>query len=202
LTHDAPLGPYAAHEQEEVMPLIPYADVAKLPDDAKEAFDGLPRKLNIFRMWANAGTCFRPGMRFGNAILTKQKLAADLRELIIMTVARLEGGIYEWVQHVPIAERAGCRKEQIAALEALKFDDASFDARAKALLRLVREVVRDVKASEDAVNAAKAQFSAQEIVEIILTTGFYMTMARMTETTRVDIDAPPGVTVPTWSKIE
>jgi alkylhydroperoxidase family enzyme len=194
--------PYGFFEKEEAMPLIPYADTESLPDDAREAFDGLPRKLNIFRMWANAATCFRPGMRFGNAILTKQKLAADLRELIIMTVARLEGGIYEWVQHVPIAERAGCRKEQIAALEGLKFDDASFDAHAKALLRLVREVVRDVKASEEAVNAAKAQFSAQEIVEIILTAGFYMTMARMTETTRVDIDAPPGVTVPTWSKIE
>jgi alkylhydroperoxidase family enzyme len=183
------------------MPLIPYADTAALPDDAREAFEGLPRKLNIFRMWANAKTCFRPGLSFGGAILSKQKLGADLRELIILGVARLEGGIYEWVQHVPIGERAGCTKEQIAALEALRFDDTAFDARAKAMLRLVREVVRDVKASEAAVEDAKAHFSAQEIVEIILTAGFYMTMARMTETTRVDIDAPPGVDVPSWRKV-
>jgi alkylhydroperoxidase family enzyme len=182
------------------MPLIPYADPASLPDDAKEAFEGLPRKLNIFRMWANAATCFRPGMRFGNAILTKQKLPSGLRELIILAVARLEGGIYEWVQHVPIAQRAGCSNEQIAALEALRFDDAVFDQRAKPMLRLVREVVRNVKASEEAVNAANTQFSPQEVVEIILTTGFYMTMARMTETARVDVDAPPGVTVPTWTR--
>ncbi len=118
-----------------------------------------------------------------------------------MAVARLEGGIYEWVQHVPIADRAGCVKEQIAALEALKFDGPSFDARAKAMLRLVREVVRDVRASEDAVNGANAYFSPQEIVEIILTAGFYMTMARMTETTRVDIDAPPGVAIPKFEKV-
>ena len=38
----------------------------------------------------------------------------------------------------------------------------------------------------------KKHFSAQEIVEAILTCGFYMTMARMTETTRVDVDAPAG----------
>lgn len=183
------------------MPLIPYADPATLPDDAREAFDGLPRKLNIFRMWANAATCFRPGMRFGNAILTRQKLAADLRELIIMTVARLEGGLYEWVQHAPIAERAGCAKEQIAALEALRFDDKCFDARAKAMLKVVREVVRQVKAGEETVALAKAHFSSQEIVEIILTAGFYMTMARMTETTRVDIDPPPGVAIPTWGRV-
>jgi alkylhydroperoxidase family enzyme len=183
------------------MPLIPYADASALPDDAREAFDGLPRKLNIFRMWANAATCFRPGMRFGNAILTKQKLGADLRELIIMAVARIEGGIYEWVQHVPIAERAGCRKDQVAALEALRFDDAAFDTRQKAMLRLVREVVRDVRASEAAVKEAEAHFSPQEMVEIILTVGFYMTMARMTETARVDVDAPPGVAIPTFEKV-
>ena len=183
------------------MPLIPFADTSALPDDAKEVFDGLPRKLNIFRMWSNAATCFRPGVRFGNAILTKQKLGADLRELIIMAVARLEGGIYEWVQHVPIAARAGCKPEQVAALEALRFDDASFDARAKAMLRLVREVVRDVKASEEAVNTAKAHFSPQEMIEIILTAGFYMTMARMTETARVEIDAPPGVAIPDFHKV-
>jgi len=183
------------------MPLIPYADIAALPDEAREAFDALPRKLNIFRMWANAQTCFRPGLSFGTAILSRQKLAADLRELIILAVARLEGGIYEWVQHVPIGKRAGCTDAQIAALEGLRFDDAAFDARAKAMLRLAREVVREVKASEAAVAGASAYFSPQEIVEIILTCGFYMTMARMTETTRVDVDAPEGVAVPEWSRV-
>jgi alkylhydroperoxidase family enzyme len=183
------------------MPLIPYADPTKLPDDAREAFERLPRKLNIFRMWSNAATCFRPGVRFGNAILTRQKLSAYLRELIIMTVARLEGGLYEWVQHVPIAESAGCTADQIAAIESLHFDDKSFDARTRAMLKLVREVVREVKAGEETVASASAYFSAQEIVEIILTAGFYMTMARMTETTRVDIDPPPGVAIPSWGKV-
>ena len=183
------------------MPLIPYADTEGLSGDARVTFGALRRKLNIFRMMSNAQTCFAPALGLGNAILTQQELEKALRELIILAVARLEGGIYEWVQHVPIGERAGCTKEQIAALEALRFDDAAFDARAKAMLRLVCEVVRDVKASEAAVKDANAHFSPQEIVEIILTCGFYMTMARLTETTRVDVDAPPGVTVPGWHKV-
>jgi len=58
------------------MPLIPYADTAALPEKAREVFDKLPRKLNIFRMWANAPDCFRQGLRFGGAILGRQKLAA------------------------------------------------------------------------------------------------------------------------------
>ena len=77
-----------------------------------------------------------------------------------------------------------------------------FDGRAQAMLRLVYEVIGEVKASEEAVTAATAYFVPQEIVEIILTTGFYMTMARMTETLRVDVDAPPGVVVPTWERVE
>ena len=120
--------------------------------------------------------------------------------MIILAVARLEGGIYEWVQHVPIGERAGCTKEQIAALEVLRFDDPAFDPRARAMLKLVREVVQKV-GDAATVETAKVQFSPQEIVEIILTCGFYMTMARLTETTRVDIDAPPGVAVPGWHKV-
>lgn len=177
------------------MPLIPYADFAEAPEEVREAFEKLPRKLNIFRMWANAPDCFVSGMRFGGNILTRQKLGGDQRELVILLVAKIEGGEYEWVQHVPIALHAGCRKEQIAALEAGRIDGAEFTAKETALLRFADDVIRNVRASEDSVNAAKAHFSPQEIVEIILTCGFYMTMARLTETTRVEIDPPGGPAV-------
>ncbi len=174
------------------MSLIPYADIAALPEDVRERYERLPRKLNIFRMWANAATCFVPGLRFGGAILSKQKLDAALRELVILLVARLEGGTYEWVQHVPIAEAAGCSKDQIKALEGPHLDAAAFSVREKTLLRFAREVIRDVRASEAAVKAMTEHFSPQEIVEVILTCGFYMTMARLTETTRTDVDPPAG----------
>jgi alkylhydroperoxidase family enzyme len=174
------------------MPLIPYADTAALPDAAREAFERLPRKLNIFRMWANAPACFTSGIRFGGNILARQKLDPALRELVILLVARLEGGTYEWVQHVPIAEAAGCKKEKIGALEGGLTDSDVFSAQEKALLGFSREVIRNVKASEESVARASEFFSPQEIVEIILTCGFYMTMARLTETTRTDIDPPEG----------
>ena len=177
------------------MPLIPYADIAALPEDARDAFEKLPRKLNIFRMWANAPACFRNGLRFGGAILGRQKLGADLRELVILLVAKIEGGEYEWVQHVPIAEAVGCRKDQIHALEKGDLNAACFDAREKALLGFAEDVIRNVRAGEANVKSAAAHFSPQEIVEIILTCGFYMTMARLTETTRVEIDAPGGAAI-------
>ncbi len=177
------------------MALLPYADFVSAPEEVRHAMARLPRKLNIFRMWANAGTCFVPGLRFGGAILSRQKLKPVLRELVILLTARLEGGNYEWAQHLPIAESAGCTKAQIAALEVLRLDDQNFNADEKLVLRFVREVVEDVRAKEETVKEMAAHFSPQEIVEAIITCGYHMMLARLTETTRIEIDPPAGAAV-------
>ena len=163
-------------------------------EDVREAFEKLPRKLNIFRMWANASTLFKPGLRFGGAILSKQKLDPALRELVILLVAKLEGGEYEWVQHVPIGLAAGCRQEQIAALQAGDICWRMFRCGRKGAAAILQRSDRGCarQRGKSAVKEARI-FPPQEIVEIILTCGFYMTMARLTETTRTEIDAPGGM---------
>lgn len=177
------------------MPLIPYADLAHSPQEVREAFARMPRKLNVMKMLANAAGDFVPCMRLGGAILGRQKLKPPHRELVILLVSHLEGGTYEWVQHAPIAEAAGCRKAQIAAIEAGRLDDESFNDLEKILLRFAREVIENVRADEETVKAAARYFSPQEIVEIIVTCGFYMMLARLTETTRTDTDTPSGTAV-------
>jgi alkylhydroperoxidase family enzyme len=177
------------------MPLIPYADVAHSPQEVREAFARLPRKLNIMKMLANAACDFVPCMRLGGSILGRQKLKPVHRELVILLVSQLEGGTYEWVQHVPIAESTGCSKVQIAAIEAGNLTNPCFNDVEKILLRLAREVIQDVRAGEETVNEAARYFSPREIVEIIVTCGFYMMLTRLTETTRTDMDAPAGTAV-------
>lgn len=56
-------------------------------------------------------------------------------------------------------------------------------------------MIEEVRAGEETVKAAVAFFSAQEIVEIIVTCGYYMTLARITETTRVDVEPAGGSAV-------
>lgn len=174
------------------MALLPYADIATAPEEVRDAMARLPRKLNIFRMWANAATCFVPALRLGGAILSRQKLKPHHRELAILWTAHLEDGRYEWAQHVPIAQNMGCTNAQIAALEAGDAQADVFDEKEKLLLRFVREVVENVRASEETVKAVGARFSPQEAVEVILTCGYYMMLARLTETTRIEIDPPGG----------
>ena len=177
------------------MPLISYADMAHAPQEVREAFSRMPRKLNVMKMLANASAEFVPCMRLGGAILGRQKLKPEMRELVILAVSQLEGGTYEWVQHVPIAEAAGCTRAKIEAIENGNFEASSFDDREQALLRFARQVIEDVRADEDTVKAANRYFSPQELVEIIVTCGFYMMLTRLTETTRTDIDPPSGTAV-------
>jgi alkylhydroperoxidase family enzyme len=177
------------------MSLVPYPDIAKLPDDVRTALGQAPVRLNIFKMMANAETCFVPFTRLGAAILGRQKLDAKLRELAILLAVKIEGGEYEWIQHVPIALSVGATQAQVDALSALQLDSSSFSAQEQAALRFTEQVVNNVKADEATVKEAMKYLSAREVVELIMTIGFYMTAARITETTRTDLDPPAGTKV-------
>jgi alkylhydroperoxidase family enzyme len=177
------------------MARLPYVDPESAPSHVREVLEGLPVKLNIFRMMAHAETNFRPLLRLGTSILAEQKLDARLRELAILRVAKLSPAEYEWVQHVPIAKMVGATDEEIAAIDRGEIDAGSLDADARLVLRFTTEVVRDAKASDATFTQTKARFSAQEIVELILAIGFYMTMARLMETTAIDLDEAAGAKV-------
>jgi alkylhydroperoxidase family enzyme len=62
----------------------------------------------------------------------------------------------------------------------------------RAALRFTREVVVDAKASEAALAELRAHASDREVVELILMAGFYITLARITESLGVENDPPMG----------
>ncbi len=155
----------------------------------------LPVKLNIFKLMAHAETNFAPLVRLGASILAQQKLDARLRELAILRVAKLSEAEYEWVQHVPIAKLGGASDAEIEALERGDGEAACFGELERAVLRFTDEVVREVGASDATFAAIAKHLSHQEIVELILAIGFYMTMARLMETTRIDLEPPAGAQV-------
>jgi len=155
----------------------------------------MPVKLNIFRMMAHAEANMIPAMRLGNSILHRQKLSAVNRELLILQAAQLEGGAYEWRQHVPIALGVGVTQPQIDALEGCDYNNESFNAAERALLAFGREVVENVRVAEPVFAGIGTHFSDQEVVEAIVTLGFYMMMARLTEATETDLDPAAGMRV-------
>ena len=177
------------------MARLPLIEPETTTGDIRASFDRMPVKLNIFRMMAHAEANMIPAMRLGNSILHRQKLSAVNRELLILQVAQLEGGAYEWRQHVPIALGVGVTQRQVDCLERGNYDEDAFDEAERALLAFGREVIENVRVSDQVFAGVRAHFSAQEIVEAILAIGFYMTMARLTEATETDLDPAAGMRV-------
>jgi alkylhydroperoxidase family enzyme len=171
---------------------IAYPDLDKAGPEAREMLGRLPKVPNILAMLAHADTCVKPVMKLGGTLLGKLQLDPRLRELCLLHAVKLAGGEYEWMQHVPIARDLGCAEAQIAALEAGDEAAACFEAREQAALRFTREVVVDGRASEPALAEARRHLSDREIVELIVMAGFYVMLARLTETLGVEADPPMG----------
>ncbi|HEY2776195.1 MAG TPA: carboxymuconolactone decarboxylase family protein [Candidatus Binatia bacterium] len=177
------------------MPRIEPLNMESAPEDLQAIFRALPVKLNIFRMMAHAQTSMRPLMSLGSSILSAQQLDSELREYAILMAAASYGGRYEWIQHVPIAEACGATREQIDAVEKGNLTASCFDEKEKAFLAFVDDSAKNVRCSDAVFAAMKRHFSDREIVETILTIGYYQMLARLTECTDTELDEPVGTRV-------
>lgn len=177
------------------MPRIPLVDREAAAPHVRELLDALPVPLGIFGLMAQAETCVRPLVGLGTAILSQQELDARVRELVILQAAQLTPGRYEWVQHVPIAEAVGASKEEIAAVEREDWSAAVFDSRTSTALRFTADTLQHAKVSDALFAEVRSHFSPREIVELVLTLGYYSMLARLTEVVELEIDEPAGTRI-------
>jgi alkylhydroperoxidase family enzyme len=179
------------------MARLPYVDPASAPPEVRETLARLPVPLNVFRMMAHADTCFRPLIQLGSAILGRQALSPMLRELVILLVGQRSPAPYEWTQHVPMARATGASDAQIAAIERGALDAECFDERARAVLGAAAELLERPRLSDAAFAELERHFPPREIVELLVTVGYYMMVARLLESTAVDLDGPAGTAIAT-----
>jgi alkylhydroperoxidase family enzyme len=95
---------------------------------------------------AHAETCHKPVMKLGGTPLGKLQLDAKLRELCLLQAARIAGGAYEWMQHVPIALDRRATQAQIDALSAGSDGAPCCGVRELSALVFTRELVAKGKA--------------------------------------------------------
>lgn len=174
------------------MTRLPYLDPADASDPVQQAMATLP-PLNIFRMLAHAETAFVPYLRFGATILGDLQLDPRLRELAILQVAKQSEAEYEWVQHVAIGRYAGLTDAQITAVQTGDLaNPSSLTDTDRAVLAFTAEVVRGPHVSERTFAAVSQRLSAREIVELLLTIGNYLMLARVMTTLEIEADPAAG----------
>jgi alkylhydroperoxidase family enzyme len=174
------------------MSRLPLVEPEDAPEKVREVLNGLAVSLSIFRLMALAENSFRPLLSLGTSILTRQQLDPKLRELAILQAAALTPGEYEWVQHVPIAKAVGASDERIAALERGELDAPCWSERERVALRFGAQAMRETRVDDALFASALAHFSPREIVELLITLGYYSMLARLTEVVRLAPEPPAG----------
>jgi 4-carboxymuconolactone decarboxylase len=130
-------------------------------------------------------------LRFGADGNRDQRLA----ELAILTAARALNSQYEWSAHEGLGRNAGLEEEII---ELLRWDTPLADAGEPAglnepertIIRVVRELIREPRLSDEAFEAAQRLFGNQGLMDIAGLVGHY-TLVNYT-LKAFDVQRPPG----------
>jgi 4-carboxymuconolactone decarboxylase len=168
------------------MPRIPYPDISKLPEATQKTLASVP--LNVVRICAHASqVLFDAQGQLGRAVAHPEALEPRLRETVIVRVAYLSNSAYELHHHVPLGRAAGLTDADLAALASR--DYGALDPLLAAAARFTDEVVVQLSPSDETLASLRKLTSDQVVVNIVLTIGCYMSIARLIAVTGIELDA-------------
>jgi alkylhydroperoxidase family enzyme len=168
------------------MPRIPYPDVTRLPAAVQKTLSSVP--LNVVRICAHASQpLFEAQGQLGRAVATPEVLDPRLREAVVLRVAWLSDSDYELRHHIPLGRAAGLTGTELAALASR--DYGALDPLLAAAAQFTDEVVTDLSPADATLHRLRELVSDQVLVNIVLTIGCYMSIARLVAVTGIEPDA-------------
>jgi len=120
----------------------------------------------------------------GAAVRYRSVLSDRVRELAILAVAAHWDSDFERYAHVPLARHAGLTEMEVAALlagEQVPFEDAV----ERAVLRVVRALLRASDLTDEEYAAGRDAIGEQGLVELTTLVGYYATLALQLRVFRV-----------------
>jgi 4-carboxymuconolactone decarboxylase len=170
------------------MQRIPYPDVSSLPEVIQKTIAAVP--LNVVRINAHASQAlFEAQGQLGRAIANPQVLEPKLRETIVLRVAHLSNSAYELHHHIPLARAAGLTEAELDAIAS--GNHAALNPLLAAAARFTDEVVTQLSPSDETLAQLRKVASDQVVINIVLSIGCYMSIARLIAVTGIepDVDA-------------
>ena len=154
-------------------------------------FDRLERErkvptANIFSALAHAPQVLDGFISYANTLRGSQ-LNPKLRELAILTVGHCTASAYEIAHHQSHGLKAGISAEQLKAVP--DFESAAlFNDEERAVMSLARESTLKVDVSEPTWRKAAAFLSERELVELVLTIGWYNSGVRIMGALAIELE--------------
>ena len=138
----------------------------------------------LYQVLLNSAPIASGWERLLTAVRNETRLAADLRELMILRVAVLNGAAFEFDAHVPHAAKAGVSAAKIAAVRTIALS-AAFTPLERLVLELTDAMTRDIVVPDPLFEQLRAHFDAQIIVEIVTTIAAYNMVSRLLVALRI-----------------
>jgi 4-carboxymuconolactone decarboxylase len=170
------------------MPRIPFPAPDQMSEEVRaRVSENAP---NVTRMLAGASEGVYLGFgAFAQGLMKLSPLDPKLRELAILRVGYISNCAYELFQHEPFGRFVGLTDDQIAAIKTGDASSPALNAGQAAVLRFVDDVVRNVRPSDENLAAVRLHLDDQQLIDLVMVTGNYMTVCRFLETTGIELDA-------------
>jgi alkylhydroperoxidase family enzyme len=105
---------------------------------------------------------------------------------VILRVAQRGEARYAWVQHAAIAGAVGVSDVQIAALQQGEVRAGLFTDRERAALAFTDAILDGPRISDDTFAQAREQFPPREVVELLLTVGYFRMIGSLMTTLEIE----------------
>lgn len=143
--------------------------------------------LLLYQMLLQSPPIARGWLNHLTGIRHNSTLPGDVRELVIMRVALLNGAPYEADQHAPIALKEGVTQQQLDDLGQWQAS-TSFSERDRAVLAYTDAMTRDVQVPDAVFEAVKVHFDSRLLVELTATVATYNMVSRFLEALQIHTD--------------
>lgn len=117
-----------------------------------------------------------PLQRTGEYIRWHSNIPADLREFVILIVARHWDQAFEWHHHWPIAVDCGVSEDVVAAVGA-STRPTSLSSEQEVVWDLVTSLLTTGTVSREVVSASLDALGETVVIELVATVGYYTTLA-------------------------
>jgi 4-carboxymuconolactone decarboxylase len=173
------------------MPRITVPDVADedLPEELRDNADAL---INVFRIILRSPRIATLVAELGSAQFGSGSLPGPDRELAILTSGSCFGSAYEASQHEQISDAVGVTSAQRAAIAVHQWDSPDLTSSQQALVAFVAAVAEGPTVPDDIFDAVQLHYTDQQVVEIVVLTGYYFLIARVTTVLEVPQDPQEG----------
>lgn len=151
--------------------------------------DGTP--LNIFRVLSHHPKLFKRFNLLGGYILNKGLIPEREREIVILRIGWRADAVYEFGQHTEIGLRCGLTEAEIAGLAGADHQWSDDDAH---LIAMADELAADDCVSDETFAALAAKWDEAQLIELVVTAGFYRLVSGFLNTFGVPLDEG----VPGW----